>query len=610
MAVKAVVLLFACTALLFTSCSQIQKPETEAFFAGTPPPPKQEFRWTNGKMPKSFDPARAAAAPETDIVRTIFEGLTEIDAQTLETIPAAAEKWSSSADMRVWTFQLRKDGRWTNGRRVTANDFVTSWKRLAALGDKTAHRDLIQNIIGLKAEKAGAITPPIGSTNLNGLVKDVEIPLKSPIADPNPAVRNDEHRSEPATVEVLPSKKAETGAVKKFGVESVGELTLKVSLELPDKDFPKLVANPIFRPIYGDGAEFEDLPLNPEIVSNGPFSVSEIGKDGIVVNRSVSYWNKAAVGLERIRFVSKDTAEVALDAYKKGEVDAVTNAEFEPLALKLLEPFEDFRQTTHSALNFYEFNTKNIPFSDRRVREALAISIDRERLTDGELEGATEPAATFLPLGDKEIAGLNLDIEKARDLLVKAGYPNGQNFRPIRLVINRNDTQQRVARTVARMWKQNLNLETQIVVKEASEIEAVKAAGEYDLLRRGVVLPTIDEMVSLTSIFGTAVRNAESVAKEPSSAKILAETAPGLKKKDEKGGPSDAGSAADAANEPPQMLTLLTEEDTLYELKAIPLYFPISYSLVKPYVRGFEMNGLDAPSLKDVSIDSSWQPKR
>jgi hypothetical protein len=54
---------------------------------------------------------------------------------------------------------------------------------------------------------------------------------------------------------------------------------------------------------------------------------------------------------------------------------------------------------------------------------------------------------------------------------------------------------------------------------------------------------------------------------------------------------------------------ILSEEDAVAELRAIPLYFPTSYSLVKPYVSGFDFNSLDAPSLKDVSIDNSWQPK-
>jgi hypothetical protein len=53
-----------------------------------------------------------------------------------------------------------------------------------------------------------------------------------------------------------------------------------------------------------------------------------------------------------------------------------------------------------------------------------------------------------------------------------------------------------------------------------------------------------------------------------------------------------------------------SEAEALYDLKAIPLYFPASYSLVKPYVQGFEPNGLDVLSLKDIRIDYNWQPKR
>ncbi len=70
---------------------------------------------------------------------------------------------------------------------------------------------------------------------------------------------------------------------------------------------------------------------------------------------------------------------------------------FEPLALKLLTPFEDFRRMTHGALNFYEFNRNKPPFHDRRVREALAISIERKYLTEDEMDGASFPALSFLP---------------------------------------------------------------------------------------------------------------------------------------------------------------------------------------------------------------------
>ena len=612
-----IILVFGFVTLIVSSCTHIQQPAAEPFFAVSPPPPKQEFRWSNGKMPKSIDPARAAAAPETDIVRAIFEGLTEIDTKTLEPIPAVAEKWSASDDNRVWTFQLRKDARWSNGKHVTADDFVISWKRLASLGDKTAHRELIQNIVGLKTEKPGSIPPAIDSPDFQHTpARGSDTTLHNETESANLAGKLQRTHAPDASVERIARhdeadrpKQTEPVTAKKIGVESVGDSVLKVTLELPDKDFPKLAASPIFRPIYGDGVEFETDPLDSDVVTNGAFTVADVGTNGVVLDRSDTYWNKTSVNLDHVQFVPKENAEAALEAYKKGEIDAVTNAEFEPLALKLLSPYKDFRQTTHSALNFYEFNTKNAPFSDRRVREALAIAIDRERLTDGELEGSAQPAPGFLPLDSDHKIRLSLDVDKARGLLAKAGFPNGANFPQVRLVVNRNETQQRVARTVARMWKQNLNLDTQIIVKETADIEAVKASGEFDLIRRGVVLPSGDEMVSLVSIFGTVVKNTEPLLKELKTGEGPAgpqfETPPPGKKP---GGPS-AETASESSTKGPLAVTLLTEEDAIYELNAIPLYFPMSYSLVKPYVKGFEMNGFDAVSLRDVTIDSNWQPK-
>ena len=382
------------------ACTEIQRPTTEPFYAESAPPSKQEFRWSNGKMPKSFDPAKAAAAPETDVVRALFEGLTETDPRTLQAVPAAADKWSSSDEFRVWTFHLRKDARWSNGERVTAFDFVSSWKRLASLGERSAHPELFQNIIGLAPGKPAASQSNRGLSDfLRPPASAVGPPLRLELTNTAQPPKLQAPSSTAPNANTASRSKEEAAPAKpmpvKFGVEAMDASTLKVTLLLSDKDFPKLVANPVFRPVYGDGAEFETDPLDDGLVTNGAFSVAAIAKDGITLNRSKSYWNAAAVSLDSVRFVPKDSAEAALDAYRKGEIDAVTNAEFEPLILKLLTPYDDFRQTTHSALNFYEFNTANPPFNDRRVREALAVAIDRDRLTAGDLEGAAQPAASF-----------------------------------------------------------------------------------------------------------------------------------------------------------------------------------------------------------------------
>ncbi len=568
--------------LLVSSCTHIQRPATDAFIAATQPPPRQEFRWSNGRFPKSLDPAKATAAPETDLVRAVFEGLTELDTKTLEPEPAAAEKWVSSADFKQWTFYIRKDARWSNGRSVTATDFVRSWKRLPLVADQPAQRVLFQNIVGLKDLRAAsdAVHEPVAEslhTDDLGMTQALRAqPAPSPAASPEP------------------STKAPPVPAKPLGLETASDVILKVSLEVGDKDFPALVANPLFRPIYTDGSEFDKDPLPAGAVTNGPFKIASLGKDDVSLDRSDTYWNVANVGLEHVRLIAKDSAEAALDSYKKGELDAVTNADFEPLALKLLTPYQDFRQSTHGALNFYEVNSAHLPFSDRRVREALAVSIDRERLTDVEMEGSSFPASRMLPVSEADTE-LPYDVAHARDLLEKAGFPAGVGFPKIRLVVNRNDTQQRVARAVARMWKQDLNLDTQIIVKEPGEMESVKLAGDFDIIRRGTVLPARDELVSLAAILGSETR---------SVAVVKPETPEDVRTRETKNGPAE--------QPPPEMIATTvtwTEEDSLFELNEIPLYFPLSYSLVKPYVQGFEIDTNGSPNLAEVKIDSNWQPK-
>ncbi|MGI8640922.1 MAG: peptide ABC transporter substrate-binding protein [Pyrinomonadaceae bacterium] len=626
-----------CLLLLFLSaCTELEKTQPEPFYAETAPPPKKEFRWSNGKMPKSFDPALAAAPPETDVVRAIYEGLTDTNPKTLETIPAIAVDWSASDDNKTWTFKLRRDAKWSNGEQVTAKDFARSWKRLEEMGDKVSHYKLLNNIVGMQVAE-NEETPIKESEDLDlfskePLNQDFPQIFKKPNANmvqkteikPTPPPNQTETEKKPDS-EIKTEQKPKTGQKPqpepKFGVEAVDNFTLKVSLVQPDKDFPALAANPIFRPIYGDGKEFEGDKLNAGIVTNGAFRVFSVGQDGVTLDRAEHYWNSKQVELERVRFVPTENAEKALEAYRAGEVDAVTNADFEPLALKLLTPYDDFKRTTHSALNFYEFNQTNAPFNDRRVREALAIAIERERLTEDEMDGASRPALSFSPFDEDTKIKLTQDPKKAKNLLTEAGFPNGENFPTVKLLINRNNIQQRIARSVAKMWKENLNIETEITIKESNELETTENLSGFDLIRRGVVLPTTDETANMMAIF-------------PSKETIIETKTPKETNKDNKTPkvempkneadilqPTENNSSTDEtrgsenpALEIPENLeenkTILTEAEAIFELPAIPLYFPTSYSLVKSYILGFEINTLDALSLKDVRIDNNWQTKK
>jgi len=145
--------LFVFTCIFLSACSEIDKPQPAPFYAETVPPAKQEFRWNNGKSPKTFDPAKASAAPETDVARALFEGLTITDPKTLKETPGVAERWTSSEDFKVWTFYLRENAKWSNGKSVTAQDFVRSWRRLAEMGDDAAHADLLKISPGFRSDK-------------------------------------------------------------------------------------------------------------------------------------------------------------------------------------------------------------------------------------------------------------------------------------------------------------------------------------------------------------------------------------------------------------------------------------------------------------------------
>jgi ABC-type oligopeptide transport system substrate-binding subunit len=496
--------------------------------------------------------------------------------------------------------------------------------------DKVLHRDLLQNIAGMPFETE-KVKPPVApdaasKSFLNQLSSQkLAAPLirtnsDSTVISPKiEAKKSDtpEKTDKTETAESKPKTAADQKNEIKFGVEAANDYVLKVSLVEPDEDFPSLVAHPVFRPVFGDGKDLESDKLNAGITTNGAFRIVSVGQDGVTLDRAENYWNAGEVQIERVRFVPTENAEKALEAYRAGEIDAMTNADFSPLALKLLTPYEDFRQTTHGALNFYEFNRRKPAFADRRVREALAISIERERLTEGDLEGASEPAFGFSPFQEAGAAHIVQDAEKAKKLLADAGFPNGENFPAVKLVVNRNDLQQRVARSVAKMWKQNLNVETEIVVRDADEIEAARESGDYDLIRRGVVLPTNDSAINMMTIFEPQKKLVEPV--EDSG-----ESTPQPDNKAEnksESSPENADSEIRAVIQPPERQAaievfkdengalILSETDAITELSAIPLYFPTSYSLVKPYILGFETNALDAPLLREVRIDNAWQPK-
>ena len=481
--------------LTHSGCFSGEEPST--YYGGNVAPPRsQEFRWSDGGLPQTFDPAFAAAPPDTDAVRALFEGLTDYDPATLAPVPAVATRWESSADGRVWTFYLRENARWSNGERVTAADFVRSWERTLKIGPLAPHTELLSNIEGATPSPQSQQSQPPS--------------VPPPAAQPTP----------------LP-----------FGARAVNDNVLQVTLHHADHSFPSLVAHPVFRPVKVENPDQTQRLNSHELISNGAFQLSAAETDRVRLERAKTYWDDAAVALDRVTFVNTSNPEDALAAYRAGQV-----------------------------LTFYAFNTARPPFDDVRVREALALAIDRERVSRDDLGGATEPAGKFLPEamsgGEKPVVDeaelLEHDVNRAKQLLAEAGFPEVEGFPVIRLLINRNEQQKIVAQSILSMWRSALNIQAEIVTKAWDDYDAAIQVGDYDVVRRGMVLQTTSELTNLQMLFG--------------------------------------GDSPDS------------EAQALQDLKAIPIYFASSYAVVKPYVSGFDANVLDAPSLKKTRMDTSWRP--
>jgi len=567
----ATVILFALT-LSHAGCFLNQT--IDPYYGRVVVPSSQQLRWSDGGLPQTFDPAFAAAPPDTDLVRAIFEGLTDYDPKTLLPIPGVATRWEASNGGRTWTFYLRDDARWSNGAAVTAQDFVRSWQRTVKLGDLAPHTDLLANIEGWQQQPAPS---------------QLQAPTQSA-----PASRSDSIRPEASGRETE----------RAFGAEALSDRVLRVRLRQPDMNFPALVAHPVFRPVKLP----TDMPLGKlsatELLSNGAFSVSKTDQERVLLARAENYWDKQQVTLQSVEFVGARDTESALAAYRAGEVDTVTNAALEPLAIKLLAPYADFRRTTFGALTYYTFNTTRAPFDDVRVREALAVAIDRDRISTDETGGATEPAKRFLPHNQTDVPQvvvgksemLEKDELRARQLLAEAGFPDGKNFPVVRLLINRNEQQRVVAQAIASMWRSVLNIETELVIRNWDDYEAAIRTGDFDVVRRGIVMQTTDELTNIRTLFGETYRAAVAENETDRLNKQGAELSDKNK--------STTSGARTSSSFP----AIDTETQALNDLSAMPIYFASSYALVKPYVSGFDANVLDAPSLKAVRINGNWKP--
>jgi oligopeptide transport system substrate-binding protein len=318
---------------------------------------------------------------------SLLEGLVLADEKGSAAIPGAAESWEVSDDGLTYTFTMRAGATWSNGDPVTANDFEWAYQRLltpgAATGN-TAGAKSYQQILGI----TGA------SEFLSGAI------------------------SEWADV----------------GIKASDEQTLEITLNNPNAEFLLLMTHPSMLGMWPGIDEIGTTWSLPEnFVGNGPFVPTEwVTNASLTLVPNERYWDRENVFLSTVKVQLTTGADTAISAaYEAGEVDALALGAADLVRYQADPTLAEQLQSIGGGSVAYMalLRSKNKTLEDVRVREAIALAIDRETLA--QTNPALRPGPQLVPdavLGWDEALNVPYDPERAKQLLADAGFPDGEGF--------------------------------------------------------------------------------------------------------------------------------------------------------------------------------------
>ena len=353
--------------------------------------------------PTSMDPQFHSLTPNTQLSETIFDPLVRTDA-VAKPVPSLAESWTVDGD--TWTFNLRKDVKFSDGSPFTAEDVVFTYERVPKVPNSPSSYALYLSSI----DRLEIVDPHTLKIITKG---------PSPVLLPNLSM-----------VPIMSSKAA-------AGPAPEGKTTVELN--------------------RGDG-----------LVGTGPYKFASWKRGAeIVLERNEHYWGDAP-DWDRViyRPITNPAARVA--ALLAGDVDLIEDPPTDDLP-KLKENNKLYVQETPSVRVIYiallqgdelppgmEGTDGKNALQDRRVREALSLAIDRQSIVDRVMGGSAMAAANLLAYpgfgtSEEYSQARKPDVERAKKLLAEAGYPNGFTL-SLGSPAGRYTNDQRIAQVVAAMW--------------------------------------------------------------------------------------------------------------------------------------------------------------
>lgn len=360
--------------------------------------------------PGTLDPAKQTLVGEYEIMSDLFMGLVQNGADGMP-MPGAAESWTVSTDGKTTTFKLREGLAWSDGVKMTAEDFVYTFRR--AMDPKTA----------------------------------------SPLAELGAKIKNGAAVSAgklPATA---------------LGISAPDARTFVVELGEPSPILIWLLTQSAFWPVPKHVIEKHpnDWTKPGILVSNGAYTLAEWRPhDHVKLIKNPRFVDAAKVKLDTVYYYPIDDVAAAVKRFRAGEIDL--NMDFPPQEaerLKTVLPKGSVMTSPNTRIFFLSMNQTKPPFDDGRVRRAASLAIDRAAITGQILKLGETPNFSLTPRGLPGYAPAELDFAawptakrqaEARRLLAAAGYGPGK---PLKFTLDfvLGQTQKRVAVAIQDMFK-------------------------------------------------------------------------------------------------------------------------------------------------------------
>ena len=542
LALALLVLVAGCKSMTSKPLLQVRGPEQVLAEA---PPTERTFVWASGGA-EFLDPALVSESAGHHLMLNCFVGAYQYNRGDGPPVPALASHHEVTADGLTWTIHLRPGIVWSDGKPIEAEDFVWSWRRVLAPQTASRAAQLLWFVAGAKAYNEGS--------------------------DPDPA---------------------------HVGVRALDSQTLQVQLAEPVAFFDHLLAEMPYAPTPRHVVDkFGTAWTEPDhIVVSGPFTLSHYeSRKRAELKKNPKFIDAAEVWLDKVVVLDTESERTALDWYEVGRTHWLGDVSLPMDQVPALRTAgrPDFRTEKKLCSYYFSLRMDQPALRDVRVRQALALTVDKERLALHILQGGQPVADNAVPdlfrktHGYIPPKGLGYDPARGRQLLADAGYPQGLGLPPIELLHNTGEGHRIIAEFVQRSWQENLGVRIELLNMEWGTLLKTLQAGDFAIGRSSWCADYPDPLTFL-EVFHSQSPSNYSGYKSATYDGLLQQI------------------RSTARHQDRNPLITQAEELLMRELPLLPMYHYTSSTLVKPWVLGLEPNLQDMHPMMYVRFADATQ---